>query len=663
MTKNAHSPSVAGSEPHILHTAAELLALRARIRLEARNCWLDGLGDRPDDPLAEMHWHAGRDMPADTGEIDARIAGAEGPAWRRLIELFQIPAGEADLLSLAIAVAVEPALGPLVAQAQGSPGQYLPTATLAARLFGHRARPLWRSNARAGTWQLVQMHEQPSGQPATFRADAAIVDWLSGHLAFDRNLIFAVQRSAPHDALPEWPVGAFAAKARAILAKGNPLTIIVEGREGSGRTNFAGNICDAIGRDAIIVNAAIISPAKWLDAFLRIQRFALFADAAIIWRGPVEFWPDGIPDAPLQFFIRAPRAPVPLRRECAELRVGLPEPSTETRQRLWNDFAPQAAREAGAIAAIPGISLGDLIEAARAAPASAEDAGAHLRARARSRLSGSGRAVEPVYIWDDLVAPEAVTRGLRAIAFEARHRDQALADPETARMFSGTAALSALFSGPPGVGKSMAAQIVARELCVPLLIIDLAAISSKYVGETAKNLSAAFHEARASGAALLFDEADAFFAKRTDGADASDRYANADTNHLLQLLEEHSGLVFLSTNRRSAIDPAFIRRLRHIVEFPMPGPAERRDLWHKLLLTAGADAAALAPIIEDLSQSYETSPAQIKSAVLTAKYAAVGADRRIGAADLETALAREFAKEGRSVPATPVQKKQPRRTR
>ena len=606
--------------PHVLQQAAELLVHRARHHLEARITWLEGLGEREearDDPLAEARWRAQGGASGQATGWDDRLAGAEGAAWRRLVELFQIPAAEADLVSLAVAVAVEPSIGPLIARAQGSPGQFLPTAALASRLFGHAGKPLWRSNARAGTWQLVHPLEQPGGLPPVFRADPAVVDWLSGHLAFDPKLVFAVQRAAPLAALPEWPVDTTTAKALAILNDAHPVSIVVEGRDGTGRCNFAGNVSAARGREAIIVHAALIPPAQWLDAFLRIQRFALFAETTIIWRGETPAWPQGIPDAPLQFFIRPPRGPVPPRRDCAELRIALPEPATATRRQLWANFAPKAARKAAEIAAMPGIPLGDLIEAARTAPESADEAGIHLRARARARLSGSGRAVEPVYRWDDLVAPEPVIAALKAIAFEARHRDEALSDPEAARVFAGTAALSALLSGPPGVGKSMAAQIVARELCVPLLVIDLAAISSKYIGETAKNLSAAFQEARAAGAAIHFDEADSYFSRRSEASEATDRYANADTNHLLQLLEEHNGIVFLSTNRRSVIDPAFIRRLRHIVEFPKPGPVERRQLWLKLLFTAGADPQALLPVVEELSQAHESSPAQIKGAVLT----------------------------------------------
>ena len=176
------------TRPHILQSAAELLAVQARRRLETRIAWLDTVAGAQDDPLAERQWQS-TTYDADTSGIEDRLAGAEGAAWRRLTELFQIPAGEADLLSLAVAVAVEPALGPLVARAQGSPGQFLPTAALAARLFDHPPRPLWRSNARAATWQLAQLQEQPGGQPPVFKADPVVVDWLSSHLAFDRRAI------------------------------------------------------------------------------------------------------------------------------------------------------------------------------------------------------------------------------------------------------------------------------------------------------------------------------------------------------------------------------------------------------------------------------------------------------------------------------------------
>jgi SpoVK/Ycf46/Vps4 family AAA+-type ATPase len=262
-------------------------------------------------------------------------------------------------------------------------------------------------------------------------------------------------------------------------------------------------------------------------------------------------------------------------------------------------------------------------------------------------MQGAGRVVDPQFVWDDLMVPADLEKQLRRIAFEARARPTLMQDAESARLFAGAAGLSALFAGPSGVGKSMAAQVIARELGVNLLIVDLATTTSKYVGETAKNLTATFARAHATGAALIFEEADALFAKRTDVKDSNDRHANADTGHLLQLMEAHDGIVILSTNRRANIDPAFIRRLRHVVEFARPGLAERRKLWERMLQVLAAGTRALQGL-DALASRYDLTPAQIKGAVLSARYTALAETRDVELADLEDGAARELAKEGRS---------------
>jgi SpoVK/Ycf46/Vps4 family AAA+-type ATPase len=322
---------------------------------------------------------------------------------------------------------------------------------------------------------------------------------------------------------------------------------------------------------------------------------------------------------------------------------------------------PALAEGGERLAATPGVSVGDLEEVSRAAPRTLTEAGAQLRAKARARMQGIGRVVDPQFGWDDFVAPASLMAQLRRIAFEARTRPALMEDAEVARLFAGAAGLSALFSGPPGVGKSMAAQVIAGELGVNLLVIDLAATTSKYVGETAKNLSIAFARARTTGAALIFEEADAFFDRRTEIKDSNDRHANADTNHLLQLMETHDGLVILSTNRRANIDPAFIRRLRHIVEFPKPGPAERRRLWGVMLAALGVATDPLAAVLDGLAESHDLSPAQIKGAALSAHYTALAASRTIAAADLTEGAGRELEKEGRAAP--PSANALPRRAR
>jgi SpoVK/Ycf46/Vps4 family AAA+-type ATPase len=142
--------------------------------------------------------------------------------------------------------------------------------------------------------------------------------------------------------------------------------------------------------------------------------------------------------------------------------------------------------------------------------------------------------------------------------------------------------VSALFAGDSGTGKTMAAEVIAAELRLNLYRIDLSAVVSKYIGETEKNLRRLFDSAENGGAILFFDEADALFGKRSEVKDSHDRYANIEINYLLQRMEAYRGLAILATNMKSALDPAFMRRLRFIVTFPFPGPAQRKSIWQSV---------------------------------------------------------------------------------
>jgi SpoVK/Ycf46/Vps4 family AAA+-type ATPase len=183
--------------------------------------------------------------------------------------------------------------------------------------------------------------------------------------------------------------------------------------------------------------------------------------------------------------------------------------------------------------------------------------------------------------------------------------------------------VSALFSGPPGTGKTMVASLIAKELGLELFRVDLSRIVSKYVGETEKNLGRAFDEAENSQAVLLFDEADALFARRTDVKSSNDRYANLEVNYLLQRLESFEGIVLLTTNNASSIDDAFRRRLRFRIEFDTPEAPERKLLWHAMF---PADAPLAADVnFDQLAEQFEMSGGYIKNAVVRAAFLAAAA--------------------------------------
>ena len=206
----------------------------------------------------------------------------------------------------------------------------------------------------------------------------------------------------------------------------------------------------------------------------------------------------------------------------------------------------------------------------------------------------------------------------------------------------------ALLVGPSGTGKTLAVGWLATRLGLPLYRVDLASITSKYIGETEKNLAQLFARAEHAEVVLLFDEADSLFGKRTDVKEANDRFANAQTNYLLTRIESYEGIAMLTSNSRARFDSAFTRRLDAIVEFPPPGPEERRALWIAHLGRAhGLNSGAL----NRLAANCELAGGHVRNIVLAAAVAARVASRPITEGDLIAAVACEYRKLGKPPPA------------
>ena len=248
---------------------------------------------------------------------------------------------------------------------------------------------------------------------------------------------------------------------------------------------------------------------------------------------------------------------------------------------------------------------------------------------------------------DALVLPPGLRDSLNRLLRRARVRErlaQGLGPAVVARYRPG---LRALLVGESGTGKTLAAHWLATRLGLPLYRIDLAALTSKWIGETEKNLSAILAAAEHADVLLFFDEADALFAARTDVGDANDRFANAQTNYLLQRIEEFDGIALLASNSRDRFDPAFVRRLDAILEFPMPEAPARRALWCAHL----GDAHALDDTALDrLAISVDLAGGHIRNVVLAAAARAVAETRRIGWEDIAQAARDEYAKLGRPMP-------------
>jgi len=259
------------------------------------------------------------------------------------------------------------------------------------------------------------------------------------------------------------------------------------------------------------------------------------------------------------------------------------------------------------------------------------------------------RRLSTVHTLDDVVLPRAQAGQLAALVARVRDRELVVDRWGFGHHHDSVSGLVALFHGPSGTGKSMAAAAVGRAGGLTAWRVDLSQLVSKYVGETAKQLSTVFTRAAREGWLLVFDEADAVFGKRTEVSDAHDRYANQDVSHLLTLIEDHPGPVILTTNLLANIDEAFQRRVHVVVEFEPPGLDERTRLWTGVV-------PGETPVAEDvdwgwLARRYPLTGAQIRDATVDAAYAAAANGRVVTIEHLEDGIRAQFAKAGRTVPA------------
>jgi hypothetical protein len=318
---------------------------------------------------------------------------------------------------------------------------------------------------------------------------------------------------------------------------------------------------------------------------------------------------------------------------------------------VWRTrLGPAAARLNGALDRVTAHFTLGLADTEEAADTARRDLGAGAatesslwdaaRSVSRPRLGDLATQLTNPARWSDIVLPDRETRTLHAIAAQVRQRHRVYEDWGFAREGARGRGVSVLFSGPSGTGKTLAAEVLASELRLDLYRIDLSRVVNKYIGETEKNLAAVFDAAEDGGAILLFDEADALFGKRSEVRDSHDRYANVEVAYLLQRMEAYRGLAILTTNFRSALDKAFVRRLRFIVDFPFPGFEERLAIWRGVFPadaeTEGIDPTRLAQL--------GVAGGAIRNIALNAAFLAAEEGRPIGMAHLGRAAESECAK-------------------
>ncbi|HOM11714.1 MAG TPA: ATP-binding protein [Rubrivivax sp.] len=355
-----------------------------------------------------------------------------------------------------------------------------------------------------------------------------------------------------------------------------------------------------------------------------------------------------LPALPLSLFVGIhERASIRALGEPVLPAVEVPPPGFAERLAVWRRALPSAARRP---------VLAELARRFRGETAAIERIAAELgrlgreptadellaAARADLDLGALAQAVSPRFELQELMLPPAQTRQVAELVTAMRNLGRVHHEWGTARAWN-EGGLAALFAGPPGTGKTMASEAVAHELQLPLWRIDLSQVVNKYIGETEKNLKRLFDAADGSEAILFFDEADALFGKRTEVKDAHDRYANLEISYLLERMERFKGLAILATNRRKDLDEAFLRRLRFVIEFPLPGAPERERIWRGVV-PPGVDAGELD--FDFLAQRFPLAGGHIRAIVFHAclQAAGEGAEKRLTMQGVVRAVQREYDK-------------------
>jgi hypothetical protein len=439
------------------------------------------------------------------------------------------------------------------------------------------------------------------------------------------------------------------------MREGVAWRVILRTQDGQAAEACAAAIAELLGMPLLCLERCSLTEDETRAQALRVHRQAFLDRVAPLFESANQDHTHlaHLPPFPIQFlWSETPVSGLPGIRD---LELELAPPTVDERLDLWCQALPTV--EAWPPGDLMGLArcheadLKDILRVAELQPPDAATAARLLRQGAREDMGGLAQPLECRFQWQDLVLPQNVQGRLQDIAFEARERASLWADPEARRLYPQGRGLVALFAGPPGTGKTMAAQVIAAELGLDLLRVDLSAVISKWVGETAQHLQKILSARSSRRAVLFFDEADALYGKRVEEVkDAQDRFANMDISHLMVALEDYDGIVFLSTNLKANIDPAFIRRIRHLVDFPRPDAQARKEIWSRAIqaLFGSSVAARLAGDLENVA-ALDATGAQIKNAALSSAFTV----RRLGsgpdAALLGRMLAMELAKDGTGI--------------
>lgn len=674
------APPSPRSPDDYLARALELLEAAIRRR------WADGLLTRDADGiftsvLGAEHVEQLLRAPAATAAAAFRItdqAWREDTPFARFVTRRGLSPTEADLLAVLLAAETDPSLSRLIAYLGGNQAQHKLTTDLVFELvyrprFDHRRDAAARLLADLAAHRalrrlrliLVEGAEASSALAQQIRIHPRLTAWLLGQVELDAELLGRAALLPP--GAPESECDPQLVEATAAALRGGGRLVILEGPPRSGRELVLRAAAAELGRPLLVVSGRGLTPDLVTSAF----REALLQGALLALRDVdaqlepetrrrlgqcLEVFPATV--ALLSAGNQAPQFAD--LRPLTSLQVNVP--GFGDRLRLWRtalqldaaEGAPAIGEvELASLAALYNLGTSGVLAAASAARERAAfegrtvvrgDVTRAVRELFETDLAAVANRASVTQTWDDVVLTEELGQSVVAILDRIRHRSKVLGEWGFARKVGKGLGVTVLFSGEPGTGKSMVAALIAKELDLDLYVVDLARVTSKWLGETEKNLGRAFDAAEAGHAMLLFDEADTILGKRSDVRSANDRHANLETNFVLNRLEQFQGIAFFTTNLASAIDGAVARRMSARVTFPFPDVPTRAELWRRMIPREAPTDGTID--FQALAQRYEISGGFIRNIVLRAAYAAAREGTALGMAHLEQAARGEYTDRG-----------------
>jgi SpoVK/Ycf46/Vps4 family AAA+-type ATPase len=615
----------------------------------------------------------------------------------RLSRLFGLSPFEEQIVVVCLAPELDLKYARLYAYLQDDISKKKPTVELILKLLcatpeqALHARPVFASQASLLRARILRLADDNDALLLTraLKLDERVVNFLLGFGTVDGAYADYVTldpepAEPPNSTAPDELKTRLLEVARAHLkdssSSSRKLIYQFHGASGAGKKSLAGWLCRQLDTPLLVVDLRRVMQraSDFEDAMKVILREALLQPAAIYLENfdclldrdeQSGARQQSVVLAVEEFswltFIATEKAwePAGLFKQHLFLSAELPTPDMTTRARIWESLVvagasldPEVDVEELAIkfqltpgkieSALVAARNNAHLRAGAKAPVTMDDLYDGCRSQSNQKLSTLARKLPTGCAWTDITLPADSLAQLREFCAQMKNRRTVYEAWGFARQVTACKGLSALFYGPSGTGKTMAVEIIARELRLDAYKIDLSTVVSKYIGETEKNLSEIFREAETSNAILFFDEADALFGKRSEVKDAHDRYANIEINYLLQRVEEFDGMVVLATNLRKNIDEAFFRRMNFAVEFPFPETADRYRIWKQHF---PADAPLAGDVdFNFLASRINVAGGNIKNIVVNAAFLAAEHSGVIGMQHLVRAANREFAKMGRT---------------